>query len=129
MASIASLSTVPIAHLSPHLESADTSSVHGIVTLIWPYNSLTQSLSLLLVEPDFRLRRHQGQVCIHFLGSSAKALAKTGVSSGDELSLSLQGASWEQDGETASTPGRGIAWKVTFGDRVLLEVGNSVLLD
>lgn len=127
MASLVSQSRVPIAQLNPNLASADDSSVHGIVTLIWPYNSLTHSLSLLLVEPDFRLRRHQGQVRLQFFGSSAKAVTKAGVSSGDELVLSLQGASWEKDVETANTPGRGTGWKVTFGERVMLEASKQLV--
>ena len=114
---------VPIARLQPDLESANRSSVHGVVTLVWPYSSFTQSLSLLLVEPDFRLRRQQGQVRVRFQGSSARAVAKAGLSSGDELALGLQGVSWEKDTTTANTPGRGIEWELSFGERVVFEVG------
>lgn len=119
---LSTTTTIPIAQLQPDLDAKDETSVTGIVTLIWPYASLTQSLSLLLVEPDFRLRRHRGQVRIHFHGSSAKAVARSGVSSGDQLSLSLIGADWAKDGCTATTPGRGIEWELQYAERVILEV-------
>lgn len=115
-------SRIPIAQLAPNLESPNNYSVHGIVTLVWPYSSSTQSYSLLLVEPDFRLRRHRGQVRVHFQGSSAKAIARICVNSGDALVLSLQGASWEKDPTSSTTPGRGIECELVFGEYVVLEV-------
>lgn len=115
--------SVPIAHLQPGLD-AQATSVSGVVTLIWPYASSTRSASLLLVEPDFRLRRHRGQVRIHFNGASAKAVARLSVSSGDRLSLSLNGAEWAKDGATASTPGKGIEWELKYSERVVLQVWN-----
>ena len=114
--------TIPIAQLQPGLDP-DSTFVSGIVTLIWPYASSTRTLSLLLVEPDFRLRRHQGQVRIHFHGSSAKALARSGVSSGDHLLLRLIGVQWAKDTHKASTPGRGIEWELRYGERAVLTVG------
>lgn len=117
-----SSSKIPIAQLGPHLEAPRESSVNGIVTLVWPYASSTRSLSLLLVEPDFRLRRQRGQVRIYFHGSSAKAVARARVGSGDNLALKLQGASWERDATVSTTPGRGIEWALKYEEFVDLEV-------
>ena len=113
--------STPIAHLNPDLRP-DESSVTGVVTLIWPYASSKNTSSLLLVEPDFRLRSRRGQVRIHFEGSSAKAVARSGVSSGDQLLLSLRGAQWAKDPTAATTPGRGIDWQLQYGERLVLQV-------
>lgn len=118
---MASAGTLPIAQLQPGLDN-DSTTVNGIVTLIWPYALHSQTLSLLLVEPDFRLRRHRGQVRVHFHGSSAKALSRSGIASGDQLLLSLKGVEWAKDTLTASTPGRGIEWELRYGERVVLKV-------
>lgn len=114
-------SSTPIARLTPHL-APDESSVTGIVTLIWPYASSKKTLSLLLVEPDFRLRSKRGQVRVHFQGSSAKAVARSGISSGDQLLLSLTGAGWAKDSTAATTPGKGIEWELQFEERLVLQV-------
>ena len=118
---MASATTLPIAQLHPGLNPKST-AVTGIITLIWPYASSSQTLSLLLVEPDFRLRRHHGQVRVHFQGSSARALSRAGIASGDHLLLSLEGVEWAKDIFTASTPGRGIDWELRYGERVVLQV-------
>lgn len=114
-------SSTPIAQLSPDLEP-NASSIKGIVTLVWPYASSKKTFSLLLVEPDFRLRSNRGQVRVHFQGSSAKAVARSGVRSGDQLLLSLRGAQWANDATAATTPGRGIDWELQFGERLVLQV-------
>ena len=118
---MASVGTLPIAQLQPGLDN-DSTTIKGIVTLIWPYALHSQTLSLLLVEPDFRLRRHRGQVRVHFHGSSAKALSRSGIVSGDQLLLSLKGVEWAKDTLTASTPGRGIEWELRYSERVVLKV-------
>ena len=118
---MASAKTLPIAQLQPGLDN-DSTNVSGIVTLIWPYALHSQTLSFLLVEPDFRLRRHRGQVRVHFHGSSAKALSRSGIVSGDKLSLSLKGVEWAKDTLTALTPGRGIEWELRYGERLVLQV-------
>lgn len=114
-------SSTPIAQLNPDLRP-DDSSVTGIVTLIWPYASSKETFSLLLVEPDFRLRSNRGQVRVHFKGSSAKAVARSGISSGDQLLLSLRGAQWAKDSTAITTPGRGSDWELQFGERLVLQV-------
>lgn len=115
----------PIAQLEPSIDSTNT-SVSGIVTLIWPYSASQSSYSLLLVEPDFRLRRHKGQVRLHFTGSSAKAVARGGIRSGDHIWLSLADVQWTKAASTAEitrqTPGKGIDWELQFRERVVLQV-------
>ena len=113
--------STPIAELNPDLKS-DESSVTGMVTLIWPYASFKSTFGLLLVESDFRLRSKRGQVRVHFQGSSAKTVARSGISSGDQLLLSLQGAQWAKDSTAATTPGRGIDWQLQYGERLVLQV-------
>lgn len=112
---------VPIADLQPALET-DHTSITGIVTLIWPYSSSNRTFSLLLVEPDFRLRRQRGQVRIHFTGSSATAVAKSRVGIWAQINLSLVGVRWAKDEATPRTPGRGVEWELQFGERLALEV-------
>ena len=112
---------VPIAQVGPSIESADA-LIRGVVTLVWPYSSFTQSLTVLLVEPDFRLRRNKGQVRITFKKSSARAVAKSGLRSGDELILRLLGVEWSKDDGTIETPGRGVEWSMRFSERLALQV-------
>ena len=113
--------SIGIAQLHPGLDS-NLTAVTGVVTLIWPYSSVTLFSSILLVEPDFRLRRHRGQVRVSFTGASANAVAKSRISSGDSLRLSLVGVTWIKDTATTSTPGKGIEWELKYGCRVLFEV-------
>lgn len=112
---------LPIAQLEPSINSS-TSLIRGIVTLVWPYSSLTNSTSVLLVEPDFRLRRNKGQVRITFRGRSAMIVARSGLNSGDRLVLALEGVEWIGDEGATKTPGRGVDWELRFGERVILQV-------
>lgn len=116
MAPLQAARRVPIAHLSPDLESIDNTYAQGVVTLVWPYSSSNKSFSLLLVESDFRLRRQHGQVRVRFHSSSALAVAKHRVSSGDELLLGLKGAAWTKPTAAISTPGRSIDWELDYRD-------------
>lgn len=115
-------SHLPIAQLQPTVE-ASGSYVRGIVTLIWPYSSSNQSISILLVEPDFRLRRYRGQVRVSFKGACAKAVAKSGLTSGDEVLVGLLGAELVHEDIAVRPPGRGVDWELQFGRRFLLQVG------
>ena len=112
---------VPIPELQPALDSFYT-SITGIVTLIWPYSSSRKTFSLLLAEPDFRLRHHRGQVRVHFTGSSATAVARSGVSIGTQVNLKLEGVQWAKDESTPRTPGKGVEWELQFGERIFLQV-------
>ncbi|KAF1918909.1 hypothetical protein BDU57DRAFT_468374 [Ampelomyces quisqualis] len=110
-----------IAELTPELPARNTKQFKAAVTLIWPWSSSQRQFALLLAEPDFRLRRKKGQVRARFSGSSAKALATTGVGIGDEVVLSLRGAQFVQEG-TVSTPGRSIDWELEYTQTVAVQV-------
>jgi hypothetical protein len=113
---------IPLAELNPKLEAQSSRSVKAIVTLTWPYNSATDSVAFLLAEPDFRLRRSKGQVRVQFSGSSAKRIAKSGISSGDEVVLCLDGVEWLRDEAAVSTPGKGVDFELKFTERLVIQV-------
>lgn len=113
--------SIPIAQLHPD-QDVSGKSITGLVTLLWPYSKSQRTFSLLLVEPDFRLRRQNGQVRVHLQGPSASVLAKSGVQSGDQIILNLEGVNWLRDESTKETPGRGIEWQLQFGECLSLQV-------
>ncbi|KAJ9365134.1 hypothetical protein C8Q69DRAFT_516471 [Paecilomyces variotii] len=119
---VAQSAHIPISELSPEREDISTKSVHAVVTLVWPYSSSSQSLSLLLAEPDFRLRRSQGQVKVNFHGTSAQEVAQTHVGIGDEVHLSLKGVRWTDTQGPLATPGRNVSWDINFENHVTLEI-------
>ncbi|MCJ1286062.1 hypothetical protein MMC26_005404 [Xylographa opegraphella] len=112
---------VPIAQLQPSLDSSDA-FVEGLVTLIWPYSSSDRSTSILLVEPDFRLRPNGGQVRISFTGASAQAIAKSGLTGGDRLSVRLTAAVWLPEGTGGTALGRGTRWQLQYGQSLTLQI-------
>lgn len=112
---------VPIATLEPSIP-ADSSSIAGVVALIWPYSSATGAFCFLLVEQDFRLRREKGQVLVRLYGSSAKGIARSGIINGDQILLSLTGATWIKDDCALRTPGKSIDWELQFRERVVIQV-------
>ena len=59
---------------------------------------------------------------MHFQGPSAKVVARSGISSGDRLLLSLKDGQWVKDSTAATTPGRGIDWQLQYGERLVLQV-------
>lgn len=114
--------TIPIAQINPDINRLSESSIRATVTLVWPYSSSTKAFSFLLAEPDFRLRRSNGQVKVVFHGLVAEKVAETRVGIGDELVLSLAGSRLDKNETATQTPGRYVAWDVHFDDRVHLEV-------
>lgn len=113
---------IPIAQLSPLLAAPASRSIKAVVTLTWPYSSVTGSVAFLLAEPDFRLRRTRGQVRVQFAGSSAKAISQAGIASGDEIVLCLDGVKFVHDQTTTvSTPGRGVEFELRFTERLVVE--------
>lgn len=126
-ASIEKTSHIPIADLTPLLALPSSRSVKAIVTLTWPYSSATRSVAFLLAEPDFRLRRTKGQVRVQFSGSSAKAVAESGIASGDEVILCLDGVEWITDESNSATPGRGLEFGLKFAERLLLQVSQETM--
>lgn len=102
-----------ISELRPELPELASKQIRGIVTLIWPFSSSARQFALFLGDPDFRLRRRHGQVRVRFSGSSARAVANTGVGIGDEVVLSLRGVEFVRDG-LLSTPGKSIDWELGY---------------
>ncbi|KAF2826979.1 hypothetical protein CC86DRAFT_455561, partial [Ophiobolus disseminans] len=115
------MALIHIAGLDPELADRDSKQFKAAVTLIWPYSSSQREFALLLAEPEFRLRRKKGQVRARFTGSSAKALATTGVGIGDVVVLGVRGAHFVQEG-TVSTPGRSIDWELEYAQTVVVQV-------
>ncbi|RAK80370.1 uncharacterized protein BO72DRAFT_522280 [Aspergillus fijiensis CBS 313.89] len=116
---------IPIAQLAPSLDNLPSNSVRGVVALLWPYSSSTHSISLLLAEPDFRLRRSGGQVRVVFHGHIAEEVAKSQVGIGDNVYLSLNGSRLTDNDPKVLTPGKSVAWDVHFETTVLVEVWRS----
>lgn len=114
---------LPIAQLQPSV-NAQTSAISGAVSLIWPYSASRRCLSILLVEPDFRLRRRKGQVRITFLGTSAKAIARLGLISGDKITLALSGVEWVGNDTATEIPGRTIDWELQYHHSLCAQVRN-----
>lgn len=120
----------PIADLGPELPEPASCTVHGVVTITWPYNSVKGTFAFILAEPDYRLRRNKGQVRINFSGPSAKVAGESGLSSGDDVLLSLDSVEWEpeQVKKRQSLPGAGIDWQAKFCEKVLLQVRSPLVV-
>ncbi|KAL9110764.1 MAG: hypothetical protein Q9227_004756 [Pyrenula ochraceoflavens] len=113
---------IPISRLSPGLYEHEEQHIAAIVTLLWPYSSSHRTFSLLLAEDDFRLRNSKGQVRVHFLGPTAKALAETRVGIGDRVKLDLRGCKFVQNVEDVSTPGKRLEWDLQYDKTLHAEV-------
>lgn len=116
------LTKVPIAELSPSLERPADKSILATVILVWPYSSATMSLSLMLAEPDCRLRHSRGQIKVTFHGYVAEKVAESHVGIGDSISLGLDGSKFTGNKVAQQSPGRSIAWDAHFESNVCLEV-------
>ena len=117
------MDNTPIANLNPELPELASKHIRAVVSLVWPYSSLTRQFALLLAEPDFRLRRKKGQVRVRFCGPSAKAIAESGVGIGDEVVLELRGAQFvQEEADTIQTPGRSIDWELSFSRTLVAQV-------
>lgn len=125
-ATLAQFTKVPIAQLSPTLEQIQEKCIDATVTLLWPYSSSTKSLSLLLAEPDFRLRRSHGQVKATFHGQTAERVATSHVGIGDNVRLALKGTKFVENDTATQTPGRYVTWDLHFESGLSLEVSSIV---
>ncbi|KAL4742086.1 hypothetical protein BDV11DRAFT_181531 [Aspergillus similis] len=128
---LCSTAAIPIAQLSPDVDRLSQSSINSVVTLLWPYSSSTKTLGVLLAEPDFRLRRSNGQVKVFFHGHVAEEVARTHIGIGDIVYLSLTGSRLAKNDANAATqtPGRSVSWDVHFETSAFLEIWrNSKLL-
>ncbi|EKV10888.1 Telomere end binding protein [Penicillium digitatum] len=122
---LAHLTRVPIAQLSPDLEQLDEKSFLAAIALVWPYSSSTKSVSLLLAEPDFRLRGAKGQIKVTFHGHVAEKVAESHVGIGDTVCLALKGTKFVSNEAVQKTPGRSVAWDAHFENGVSLEICRS----
>ncbi|KAE8553259.1 hypothetical protein EYB25_004641 [Talaromyces marneffei] len=116
-----SATLLSIPQLSPDLKDASRYSVQAVVTLVWPFSSSNRLFSLLLSEPDFRLRNQNGQIRVTFCGCCAEEVARTKVGIGDTVTLSLQGAQWTENQKIQSTPGKSLGWELQFKNQVKLK--------
>ena len=119
---LSTATSIPISELSPSIENPQRRYLHAVVILLWPFSSSTKLFSLLLSEPDFRLRSSKGQVKVSFRGAIAEAVAKSRIGIGDTVFLSLDGVEWVSRDNEISALARGVDWDLQFADRVLLEV-------
>ena len=119
---LAHLTRVPIAHISPDLEQLAESSFLATVALVWPYSSSTKAISLLLAEPDFRLRGAKGQIKVTFHGHLAEKVAASHVGIGDNVCLALKDTKFVGNEGASQTPGRSVAWDAHFENGGSLEV-------
>jgi hypothetical protein len=113
---------VPVAQLCPTLENPGQHAFHAVVVLVWPFSKLNRSFSLLLADPDSRLRTHHGQVMVIFRGPCAEEVARTHVGIGDEITLSLKGAKWMENENAQSIPGKSLRWQLQFTNSIKLKV-------
>ncbi|EMC94274.1 hypothetical protein BAUCODRAFT_36741 [Baudoinia panamericana UAMH 10762] len=116
------METVPIQSLDPGNGLPTGAAIRAVVTLSWPYSSSTRQCALLLADPDFRLRHNKGQIRVRFRGPSAEAVAKAHAGIGDEVVLSLDGASWVRDVGAPKTPGRSVGGELVFERRLQFKV-------
>lgn len=119
------MSLVPISSLSPGGPISSDCHFVAVVTLLWPFASTTGQCALLLADPDFRKRHQRGQVRVRFAGPSARLIAKSRISIGDRVEVSLAGARWVDetaDGSLVRTPGRGLDGELAFKNMLRLKV-------
>lgn len=114
---------VPIASLTPAIAPPSTGSIRGIVTLYWPYSTLSKQCALLLADPDFRMRNKSGQIRVRFSGPSAELVAKSNISIGDEVTFELDGAKWAgAPTGVVSTPGKSVDGELEFNNTLGLQI-------
>jgi hypothetical protein len=111
---------IPISALHPRLPELNSKRFKATVVLIWPYSPSASQFALLLADPDLRSRHKQGHVRVRFLGSSAKAVAATGVTIGDDMVISLQGATFTKQAMN-KTLGENIDWELSYTHTVVLQ--------
>ena len=112
----------PIAQLNPDIIEAQNRVVQGVITIIWPFSIVTKSIAFILAEPDFRLRRDNGQVRLRFHGAVAKAIADAKLGGGDEVRVSLKGVKWEKNEMETQMAGSTLQWQLEFANRLFFSV-------
>lgn len=121
----ASPNGLPIASLEPSLfPPPQDRTLIAEVALLWPYSSSTRRAALLITEPDFRLRRHKGQVRVQLHGAAASAVGSSRIAIGDHVQLSLLGASWAAERGAVRAPGRAVDGELLFERELHLKVND-----
>ena len=118
-----------IAQLHPEIQEAESRIVDGVITITWPYSHVTNSIAFILAEQDFRLRSRRGQVRVEFHGATGRAISESGIGGGDEIRVSLKGATWEKLQAQTRLPGTALEWQLKFTSRMLLSVRRSEAQD
>ncbi|KAG6052188.1 hypothetical protein E4U33_000567 [Claviceps sp. LM78 group G4] len=108
----------PIAQLSPDIVDAKSRVLDGVVTITWPYSSVTKSIAFILAEHDFLLRRRQGQLRVEFFGTSGKAVADAKIGGGDKVRLSLDGSQLAHCDTTTALPAGSLEWQLKYTHRL-----------
>ncbi|RCI08712.1 hypothetical protein L249_4826 [Ophiocordyceps polyrhachis-furcata BCC 54312] len=117
-----SAEATPLAQLQPEIDGAASRVVDGVVTITWPYSSVTRSTAFILADRDYHLRSCGGQIRVEFRTAAAKALADAAVGGGDEVRVSLQGARWNKVEPQIRLPRGSSDWQLLFESRLLLSV-------
>lgn len=114
---------VPIQELDTSTDPPRNSTIHAVVTLLWPYSSSTRQCALLLSERDFRLRARGGQIRVKFSGPAARSVAEGKLGIGNEVVLELGSGQWVRDevGVAVHVPGKSVG-ELQFGRGVRLRV-------
>lgn len=115
--------TTSIQNLDTSANPPASSSIHAVITLIWPYSSSTRQYALLLSEEDFRLRARGGQIRVKFSGPAARAVAEKKLGIGDRIILNLENGEWVRDegGTAIHVPGKSVG-ELHFGRGVRLRI-------
>ncbi|KAG6062433.1 hypothetical protein E4U32_002449 [Claviceps aff. humidiphila group G2b] len=108
----------PIAQISPDIADAKSRVLDGVVTITWPYSSVTKSIAFILAEHDFLLRRRQGQLRVEFFGTSGKAIADAKIGGGDKVRLSLDGSQLAHRDTTTALPAGSLEWQLKYTHRL-----------
>lgn len=121
---------ISIAQISSDLPDPSHAEIRGIITLLWPYSSLTKSLALNLAESDVRLRSEKGQVKISFTGSLGRFVGTQGLGIDDQLVLSLEGADFVK---TVPRDSRDVGWELRYASilrgRIIGRLDGEVVVD
>jgi len=121
----ASPTGLPIASLDPSQSTLPQDRILvAEVALLWPYSSSTRRAALLITEPDFRLRRHRGQVRVQLHGAAASAVGPSRIAIGDHVQLSLEGATWAGERAAVTAPGRAVDGELLFDTELHLKVND-----
>ncbi|KAG6089042.1 hypothetical protein E4U15_004420 [Claviceps sp. LM218 group G6] len=108
----------PIAQISPDIAHEKSRVLDGVVTITWPYSSVTKSIAFILAEHDFLLRRRQGQLRVEFFGTSGKAIADAKIGGGDKVRLSLDGSQLAHRDTTTALPAGSLEWQLKYTHRL-----------